>query len=319
MKLDQTTMNKIENISDPTKRYDFVFLVDIKDGNPNGDPDFDNRPRIDEETGEGLITDVCIKRKIRDYIDNKNQIDGNQRGREIYVLNRGEFLEQVNDNLVKECEKDQDFLNNYKMAYGTPYSAKNKLKPDVLTKYACAKYYDWRCFGAVPGKPIENATVRGPIQISFGRSIGRISWIEHGISRVVQNKSSGDKQGENVHGTFGTKYTVSYGLYVFSGHYSAFLAERTGFNNDDLKLFWEAMICWPCIDSSATRNSMGVRGLYVFKHDYKFGNAPAHELFDRVKVSLRDGVETPRSFEDYVIQVDDQNLPEDVSLTRVVG
>jgi CRISPR-associated protein Csd2 len=304
MKLDQSTMAKLARISDKAKRYDFVFLVDIAEGNPNGDPDYDNRPRLDEETGEGLMTDVCIKRKIRDYIDIRYGTEPGNRNR-IYVLNRHEFLEDVNANLAKECESDTKFLKWYRQEVGDPYvkDAKGKakrLRPDVYARYACSKHFDWRCFGAVPGKPIENSTVRGPVQLQFGRSAGRISLMEHAIGRVVQNKPSGPQQAQDVHGTFGAKYTVRYGLYRFAGHYSAFLAKRTGFDDEDLKLFWEAMIGWPSTDSSAARSSMGVRGIYVFKHEDSFGNAPAHALLGLVSVPK---VDDARSWEDYASKI----------------
>lgn len=316
MQLDQITLNKITEVSDATKRYDCVFFVDIHEGNPNGDPDYDNRPRLDEETGQGLISDVCIKRKIRDYID---VVHRDEPRNAIYVLNRNGFLEEVNANLLKECEADSEFLKRY----ADPSAGKGKtksLKPEVITKYACNKWYDWRCFGAVPGKPIDRSTVRGPVQILFGTSIDAIAWREHAIGRVVQNKPSSETQSE-VHGTFGAKYTVRYGAYQFSGHYSAFLAERTGFNDDDLKLFWEALICWPSIDSSAARPYMGVQGLYVFKHESTFGNAPVHKLLEMVKLSPL-GNSDAKSWEDYRSRLE---LPKEgevspgVTFHRIVG
>jgi CRISPR-associated protein Csd2 len=302
MLLDRKTQQKVTEVSDSDKRYDFVFLVDIGDGNPNGDPDQDNRPRLDEETGEGLMTDVCIKRKIRDYID---ETHGDEARNAIYVLNRRGFLQKVNTDLKTECEADSDFVGGWSPSRNdedkNPY-VKDKngkitgLKPAVYSDYACNKWFDWRCFGAVPGKPIDSSTVRGPVQMRFGRSAGRVTPIEHGIGRVVQNEKSSTQQGDEVHGTFGAKHTVRYGLYRFAGHYSAFLAKRTKFNDEDLSLFWEAMINWPQTDSSAARPYMGVRGLYVFKHSGTFGNAPAHDLLALVKVSQ---VDYARGWEDY--------------------
>ncbi|MBI2842478.1 MAG: type I-C CRISPR-associated protein Cas7/Csd2 [Armatimonadetes bacterium] len=325
MKLDQTMESRIAQMSDANRRYDFAFFVDIADGNPNGDPDYDNRPRLDEETGQGLISDVCIKRKIRDYIDTVHQ---EEEGNRIYVMNRDEFLEDVNDDLVSRCKSDSAFLAGYKQKYGDPF-AKNKLRHNAIEQFACKSYFDWRCFGAVPGKSksksedhkdMERATVRGPVQVQFGRSIDLIAYQEHAIGRVVQNKSS-KEGGEEVHGTFGAKYTVRYAAYRFSGHYSAFLAKRTGFNDEDLKLFWESLICWPCIDSSAARPYMGVQGLYVFRHDSTFGNAPAHVLLDMVKLPPI-GNSDARSWNDYksrLILPDEGAVMPGVTFHRLVG
>jgi CRISPR-associated protein Csd2 len=315
MRLDQSTLDRMAEVSDASKRYDYVFFVDIHDGNPNGDPDYDNRPRLDEETGQGLISDVCIKRKIRDYID---VVHRDESRNAIYVLNRYGFLEDVNANLVKECEAAKEFLKRYQDPFQRDAKGKVKaIKSEVLADFACNKWFDWRCFGAVPGKPIDRSTVRGPVQILFGTSIDAIDYREHAIGRVVQNKPSkskggkgvdetteeranenGEQQEREVHGTFGAKYTVRYGAYRFSGHYSAFLAKRTGFNDDDLRLFWEALICWPCTDSSAARPYMSVQGLYVFRHEDSFGNAPAHILLDLVKLPPL-GNSDARSWDDY--------------------
>jgi len=301
---------QVSSISDSTRKYDFTVLIDIADGNPNGNPDEDNRPRIDEETEQGLISDVCLKRKIRDYIDAAH---ADEPGRAIYVLNRGEFLEQVNTNIVKDCEQDAEFLKRYEKAKND----KGELLPRVISDYFCTRYFDVRAFGAVPGKPIDRSTIRGPIQMSFGRSIDPVHIQEHAISRVVQNKPR--KEGtEDVHGTFGAKFTVRYGLYKFTGHYSPFLGKRTGFSDDDLALFWEALLRWPAIDVSAARSSMAVRGLYVFAHDDPFGSAPAHLLFSRVTVPA---VCEARSWDDYKdgISIETADMPEGVTLTKVVG
>jgi len=261
------------------------------------------------------MSDVCIKRKIRDYIDIVHGQENEDHNR-IYVMNRGEFLEQVNTNIVEDCKKDAKFLARYQ----TTVDTKKKLLPNVLTDYFCSRYYDVRCFGAVPGKPIENATIRGPIQFQFGRSVDPVYIQEHAIGRVVQNKPS--KEGvEDVHGTFGAKYTVRYGLYRFAGHYSPFLAKRTGFNDDDLKLFWEATTNWPSTDASAARPNMGVRGLYVFQHTDGFGNAPAQSLLDMIKLSPLGNREV-RSWADYAdclsVPAEGEVLP-GVTFHRLIG
>lgn len=303
----------LSKISDSSKKYDFVLLVDIADGNPNGDPDMDNRPRMDEETGQGLVSDVCIKRKIRDYVD---IVHGEEDRRRIYVLNRGEFLEHVNTSIVASCKKDVDFLARYEPAL----DKKGNPVPSVLAGYFCDSYFDVRCFGAVPGKPIERTTIRGPVQFQFGRSIDPIYVQEHSIGRVVQNKPS--KEGaDDVYGTFGAKHIIRYGLYRFAGHYSPFLAQKTGFNDQDLALFWQAVIGWPSIDSSAARPNMGIRGLYVFKHEDGFGNAPAQELLAKVSVEPI-GDSGARSWEDYKVRL---KLPEvgvvsdGVTFHRIIG
>jgi len=324
MKLNQQTINKIDEVSDAAKKYDFVLVVDIAEGNPNGDPNQDNRPRLDEETGQGLISDVCIKRKIRDYVD---VVHAGEPGRAIYVLNRDQFLEDVNNDLVKKCERDSRFLAQFQDPYRKDKQGKQKgLKHATLSAFACREYYDWRCFGAVPGRSgddseIDQATVRGPVQFQWGRSIDPIYYQEHGIGRVVQNRPRGEKQGQEVHGTFGAKFTVRYAAYRLAGHYSPFLAQRTGFTNDDLKLFWEALINWPCIDSSAARPCMGVRLLGVFRHEHPFGDAPAHELLPQVVIPAL-GSDGARSWDEYKgnKQVpSNADLPEGVTFHLLVG
>lgn len=317
-------------ISDASRKYDFVLLTDIADGNQNGDPDWDNRPRTDEETGQGLMSDVCLKRKIRDYIDAHHA--GEPRN-SIYVLNRGMFLEEVNTNLVEACKRDAAFLNRYKAERGRDaLDKKGSPTPEAMAAYACDCYFDWRCFGAVPGKPVENSTVRGPVQLQFGRSVDPVFVQEHSIGRVVQNRpgkrgaarrnqeDAEPEQGLEVHGTFGSKYTIRYGLFRFNGHYSPFLARKTGFNDSDLSLFWEALTGWPETDYSAAR-AMAVRGLYVFQHQSELGNAPAQELLELVRIDPL-GSSEARSWDDYVSRL---RLPAEgevqpgVTFHRVIG
>lgn len=267
-------------------RYDFVYLFDVKDANPNGDPDAGNLPRVDPETGHGLITDVCLKRKIRNYVAVKN---GNQQPHEIYFA-------------------DGAVLNNtHKRAYeslGLKPEPK-KLPKDVekarqITAFMCKNFYDIRTFGAVMSTEVNCGQVRGPVQIAFARSVDPIVSSEHAITRSsVTNEA--DKEKER---TMGRKFTVPYGLYRAHGFVNPFLADQTGFSADDLKLLWEALINAFQFDQSAARpaGSMAARKLMVFKHEKPLGSAASHTLFDRVKVTR---LKSPaRDFSDYDVKMD---------------
>ena len=267
-------------------RYDFVYLFDVKDANPNGDPDAGNLPRVDPETGHGLITDVCLKRKIRNYVAVKN---GNQQPHEI------DFA-------------DGAVLNNtHKRAYeslGLKPEPK-KLPKDVekarqITAFMCKNFYDIRTFGAVMSTEVNCGQVRGPVQIAFARSVDPIVSSEHAITRSsVTNEA--DKEKER---TMGRKFTVPYGLYRAHGFVNPFLADQTGFSADDLKLLWEALINAFQFDQSAARpaGSMAARKLMVFKHEKPLGSAASHTLFDRVKVTR---LKSPaRDFSDYDVKMD---------------
>jgi CRISPR-associated protein Csd2 len=282
------------------KRYDFVLLFDVKDGNPNGDPDAGNLPRLDAETGNGLVTDVCLKRKVRNFVQLAKQ---GEAGYDIFVKEKAilnNAIDEAHDSeVVKAQKKDAD-------------------KTDAARQFMCAKYFDIRTFGAVMSTGKNAGQVRGPVQMTFGRSIDPIVSSEHSITRMaVATEAEAEKQkGDNR--TMGRKFTVPYGLYVSHGFISAHLAAQTGFTTDDLNVFWEALEKMFWEDHSAARGEMNVRGLYVFEHDSALGRAPAHELFEKIKVERKDSSIPARSFDDYKVTID-ETMPEGVTLIRKVG
>lgn len=288
-------------------RYDFVLLFDVKDGNPNGDPDAGNLPRLDAETGHGLVTDVALKRKVRNFV---GLVKGEQPPYEIYV-------------------KEKAILNNqHKRAYvgigredllaGNDKKRKGGDAVDDARRWMCRNFFDVRTFGAVMSTGINCGQVRGPIQLTFARSIDPIVASEHSITRMaVATEAEAEKQdGDNR--TMGRKHTVPYGLYMAHGFVSSFLAKQTGFSEDDLELLWQALAQMFEHDRSAARGEMTTRGLYVFKHDSELGNAPAHALFDRIQPKRKDKVSVPRSFSDYDVVVNEADMPPGVNLLRKV-
>lgn len=290
-----------------TNRYDFVLLFDVKDGNPNGDPDAGNLPRVDAETGRGLITDVCLKRKVRNFV---GLVKDEQPPYEIYV-------------------KEKAVLNNqHKRAYigiGKPELLEDDDKKrkggdavDEARQWMCRNFYDVRTFGAVMSTGINCGQVRGPIQLTFARSVDPVVALEHSITRmaVATEKEAEKQSGDNR--TMGRKFTVPYGLYAAHGFVSSFLARQTGFDEDDLALLWQALTQMFEHDRSAARGEMSTRGLYVFKHDNELGNAPAHDLFDLVQVK-KNTEEPARDYSDYSVAVEDARLPSGVTLQRIVG
>ena len=283
-------------------RYDFVLLFDVKDGNPNGDPDAGNLPRIDAETGKGLVTDVCLKRKVRNYV---GLAKGETPPFEIYVKEKGVLThQQEKAYLALELDpKGED--------------GKRKGGDDVgkARQWMCQNFFDIRTFGAVMSlKEANCGQVRGPVQLTFGRSVDPIVALEHSITRmaVATEKEAEAQQGDNR--TMGRKFTVPYGLYVAHGFVSAHLANQTGFGEEDLALLWESLVNMFEHDRSAARGEMTTRGLYVFKHDSLLGNAPAHSLFKRIQPKLKDGVLAPRDFEDYEVVVQQDGLPAGVAV-----
>ncbi len=282
-------------MSNLEKRYDFVLLFDVKDGNPNGDPDAGNLPRIDAETGMGLVTDVCLKRKVRNYVQ--------LAGQDIFIKEKG-----VLNILIDEAHEQVSVKNKEKGE-----------KTEAARKWMCSKYYDIRTFGAVMSTGKNAGQVRGPVQLTFGRSVEPIVVLEHSITRMaVATEAEAEKQsGDNR--TMGRKYTVPYGLYRAHGFVSAHFANQTGFSEDDLKLFWDSLLNMFEHDRSAARGMMATRGLYVFEHSTALGNAPAYDLFDRITIKRNIASSGPaRSFDDYIVNVDSNNLGE-VKLIRKLG
>jgi len=269
-------------------RYDFVLLFDVKDGNPNGDPDAGNLPRIDPETGNGLVTDVCLKRKVRNYVQLVKSL--NPAGYGIFIKEKA-----ILNNLIDQAHETEEVKHKEKGE-----------KTDAARQYMCRNYFDVRTFGAVMSTGKNAGQVRGPVQLTFARSVEPIVPLEHSITRMaVATEAEAEKQqGDNR--TMGRKFTVPYALYCCHGFISAPLAEQTGFSEDDLQLFWEALVNMFEHDRSAARGEMTTRKLIVFKHESKMGNAPAHKLFELVTVERADGAAGPaRSFGDYIVRVKD--------------
>ena len=301
-------------------RYDFVLLFDVQDGNPNGDPDAGNLPRLDAESGRGLVTDVCLKRKLRNYVEIAKLAENDQPGPfadndaarfNIYVKEKA-ILNQQNSKAYVAIGK-ADLLK------GDDKKRKGGDSVDDARRWMCKNFFDVRTFGAVMSTGVNCGQVRGPVQLTFARSVDPIVVLEHSITRMaVATEAEAEKQGGDNR-TMGRKHTVPYGLYVAHGFVSAFLADQTGFSGDDLQLLWQGLTQMFEHDRSAARGQMSTRGLYVFKHDSKLGNAPAHVLFERIQAKLKDGVTAPRAFTDYDINVNDTDLPTGVTLDRKVG
>ena len=358
-------------------RYDFVLLFDVKDGNPNGDPDAGNLPRVDPETSHGLVTDVCLKRKVRNYVQLAKSC---VTGFDIYVKEKAvlgrahvaafkelgiQLGEELNAPISKEVfawldengvpnglsvDADEE-SNNYNLVVAADADKKEikdwikESKPSKAVRDAinnvlkdaksrrptaeeveqgkdkmCQKFYDIRTFGGVLSlKSAPNCgQVRGPVQMTFARSVDQVVPLEYSITRMaVATEAEAEKQqGDNR--TMGRKFTIPYGLYRCHGFVSAQLAAQTGFGEDDLALFWEALKNMFEHDRSAARGQMATRKLVVFKHDSKMGNAPAHELFERVTAKRKEGVEVPRNYADYAVSVNKENLPSGITLTSLV-
>lgn len=281
-------------------RYEFVYLFDVENGNPNGDPDAGNTPRIDPETGYGLVTDVCLKRKIRNYVDVVKQ---GSEGYNIYVAEKG-VLSQTRE-----------------PAYKTEEVKALKKKDEQVAaarKWMCANFFDVRTFGAVMSTKENNCgQVRGPVQLTFAKSIEPIVPAEVSITRMAVETAKEAEAQEGDNRTMGRKHIVPYGLYRAEGFVSANLAQGdkgTGFSDDDLELLWQALANMFDHDHSAARGKMSPRGLIVFKHKDALGNAPAHKLFEAVTVTRKDAEGPARAFTDYVVAVDKAAIPDTVTL-----
>ena len=295
-------------MSEPIKnRYEFVVFFDVENGNPNGDPDAGNMPRVDPETGYGLVTDVCLKRKIRNYVEMAKEGEGGYR---IYIKD-GVPLNTSDKEACAYVGVDADKLKDAKK--------KDEHLDEKLRDFMCRSFYDIRTFGAVMTTFFKGALncgqVRGPVQLGFARSVDPIMPQEVAITRVAITREA-DAEKKNTE--MGRKYIVPYGLYRAEGYVSANLARKTtGFSEDDLNLLWTAILNMFENDRSAARGKMAVRELIVFKHDSELGCAPAHKLFDLVKAAHKDDVTTPRSDEDYTVTVDEAALPAGVTCTRL--
>ena len=283
-------------MSELKNRIDFVYIFDVQDGNPNGDPDAGNLPRVDAETGMGLVTDVCLKRKVRNYVQ---VAKGCAEGYDIFIKEKAVLNTLIDAAHEEDCVKSA--------------TDKTSAARDVM----CKKYFDIRTFGAVMSTGKNAGQVRGPIQFTFARSNDPIAATEHSITRMaVATEKEAEKQGGDNR-TMGRKATVPYGLYVCHGFISANLAKQTGFSEEDLALFWEALKNMFDVDRSAARGLMSAQKLIVFKHDSMLGNAPANKLFDLVKVQKKcDGA--PRKFEDYEITIDMSSLPNGVAIEELI-
>lgn len=290
-----------------TNRYDFVLLFDVKDGNPNGDPDAGNLPRVDAETGRGLVTDVCLKRKVRNFV---GLVKGEQPPFEIYVKEKA-VLNNQNKRAYVGIGKPE-------LLEGDDKKRKGGDAVDEARQWMCRNFYDVRAFGAVMSTGINCGQVRGPIQLTFARSVDPVVALEHSITRMaVATEAEAEKQsGDNR--TMGRKFTVPYGLYVAHGFVSSFLAKQTGFDENDLELLWQSLANMFEHDRSAARGEMSTRGLYVFKHDSELGNASAHNLFDLIQVQ-KNTEQPARDFADYTVTVKETGIPAGVSLQRKVG
>jgi CRISPR-associated protein Csd2 len=311
--MDTTTTPVVNNAA---RRHDAVLFFDVTDGNPNGDPDAGNLPRIDPETSQGLVTDVAIKRKVRNFVDD---LHGKEERFKIYVQDKGIALNEMHQRAYT--------------ARGLKSTGTRQSRSDVnqARSWMCENFFDVRSFGAVMSTGINAGQVRGPVQITFSRSIDPIVPLDLSITRVaitreedakvvVSEDGEGQSEGRGGKRTeMGRKALVPYGLYRGHIFFSPQQAKDTGFDNDDLALLWDALVRMWDFDRSASRGLMACRGLYVFSHENPYGNAPAHKLLERITAGRRPDVIAPRAFGDYDVVVDDERLPDGITLTRLEG
>ena len=316
-------------------RYDFVLIFDVKDGNPNGDPDAGNMPRLDAESGHGLVTDVSLKRKVRNFVglvkeqDQREPVDGEKRF-EIYVREKA-ILNHQNQRAYSALNlavapEDQALEAIETVAPDAkkkkPVKEKRKGSADEVAlarQWMCQNFFDVRTFGAVMSTGVNCGQVRGPVQLTFARSVEPIVALEHSITRMaVATEAEAEKQqGDNR--TMGRKHTVPYGVYVAHGFVSSFLAKQTGFGEGDLELVFQALTQMFEHDRSAARGEMSTRGLYVFKHDSELGNAPAHALFERLHIKPKEEGAVARSFDAYGVAFDGQSMAVGQSIQPAPG
>lgn len=286
-------------------RYEFAIIFDVENGNPNGDPDAGNMPRIDPETGYGIVTDVCVKRKIRNYVD---VVKEGEQGYDIYIKS-GTPLQTKDNKAFEYHNVDKAQIKKMK-----------KDNPDLdikLRDFMCSNFYDIRTFGAVMTTFVKESLncgqVRGPVQLSFARSVDPIFPQEITITRCAITTEADAEKNTN---TMGNKFIVPYGLYVAEGYVSANLARKvTGFSEDDLELLWNSIINMFEFDHAAARGKMAVRKLVIFKHDSELGNVPSYKLFDAIKIKRKEDVKVARSYDDYEVRIDESEIPHSVTCT----
>lgn len=302
-----------QTILDNQKRHDFILLFDVTDGNPNGDPDAGNLPRVDPETMQGLVTDVAVKRKVRDFVD---ILKGQEERYKIYVQGEGVAL-----NTQHQRAYDATGIKST----GTK---QKREEVDTVRQWMCDNFFDIRTFGAVMTTGVNCGQVRGPVQLTFARSIDPVIPLDVSITRIAVTRAEdaevtvgeeGEEATTGKNTEMGRKAIVPYGLYRAHGFISPHLAAQTGFSSEDLALFWDALVNMWDLDHSAARGLMSCRGLYIFSHDRPTGNAPAHQLFDAVTVLRNADIEAPRAFQDYQVIIDEAALPEGVTLTQLAA
>lgn len=307
-----TVQTAAPTVTDVARRHDFVLMFDVTDGNPNGDPDAGNLPRVDPETMQGLVTDVAIKRKVRDWVDAAH---GTEDRHKIYVQS----------GVALNAQHGRAYASLGIKSTGSKQKADDV---DRARAWMCANFYDIRMFGAVMSTGVNCGQVRGPLQVTFARSIDPIVQLEPSITRIAITKEEdmavieGDEDGQGRGGKrteMGRKALVPYGLYRAHGFFTPRFAESTSATAEDLALFWQALQLMWDLDRSASRGMLACRGLYVFSHASGLGNAPAHALFERVEARRRPEVAAARAFRDYEVTIDEAGLPEGVTLTRLVG
>lgn len=284
-------------MSSVNKRYDFTLLFDVKNGNPNGDPDAGNAPRIDPETGYGLVSDVCLKRKIRNFICLAKGTNGtHEPGYDIYV-------------------KERSILNlQHQRGYDALKDPKAKDAPEQARQWMCQNFFDIRMFGAVMTTGVNCGQVRGPVQLAFAQSKDPIVSLEQTVTRMAVTTEKESEKQDGGNRTMGRKEIVPYALYEVHGFISPHLAADTGFNDEDLALLWQSLTMMFEHDHSAARGEMASRRLIVFEHESPLGNSPSHRLFERLSAKRKETVEVARAYSDYDVNFDDTNLPEGITV-----
>lgn len=309
------TQPEFQPCLDPNRRHDFILVFEVTDGNPNGDPDAGNMPRVDPETMHGLVTDVCLKRKVRNYVALTKE---DQEGYGLFVAEKGILNRQI-ETAYKELGVDLS-ADPKNPDDGKTRKTKGKgqgLEVETARQQLCRTKYDVRMFGAVMSTGANAGQVRGPMQLTFSRSVSPITPLDVSITRmaVATDKEAEDQGGDNR--TIGRKALIPYGLYIGHGFFSAPFAKQTGVTSADLEVFWTALMNMWDVDHSAARGLMSCRGLYVFSHESALGNAPAHTLFSKFETTLKTGVTAPRRYEDYKVTLN-REMPAGITLSPLV-